>query len=318
MTAPAVLLSFAMLAAIVGARLLQHATWPQRSPRTGILAWQALSVSVVLSVVLAGMAVGLPTLPLTTDLAEWLHACALALQAHYATPGGAAAATAGAVLAVAVMVRLGYCLAIGWSAARRRRCEQRHGLQLVAHHHPMAGALVLKHDTPAVYCIPGRRGGVVVTTAALDTLDDGELEAVLAHERAHLRARHHVVLATAHAMRAAFPFVPLFAVAYAQLEKLVEMHADDTALKHSDRRVLATALVALAHAAHPAGTLAAGGDTALARVRRLAKPSDPLGIARSGLAVVAALAMLVLPVLVAAAPAAAATAIDYCPVGFPA
>lgn len=285
MTAPVVLFGYALLVGTLGARLLQRARWPQRSPRTGILAWQALTTSVLLSVFLAGVALALPTLPVTTDLAEWLDACALALQAHYATPGGAAVATAGAVLAAAVAARVLYCLGAGWSATRRRRVKQRQGVRLIAHRHAGSGALVVPHDTAVVYCLPGGRGEVVLTSAAIDALDEAELTAVLAHERAHLRMRHDVVLAAASALRAAFPFVPGFAVGHAELTRLVEMHADDAAVSDGERRSLATALVILAGATHPTGTLAAGGETALARVRRLADPMEPLGATRSVFAV---------------------------------
>lgn len=317
MTAPAILLGYALVVGTVGAGLLQRSRWPQRSPRTGILAWQALTTSVVLSVILAGIALALPTLPLTADLASWLHACALALQAHYATPGGAITATAGAVLAALVTARVLYCLGAGWAAARRRRARQRRGVRLIAHRHADSDALVVPHDVAVVYCMPGRRGQVVLTSGAIDALAKTELSAVLAHERAHLRMRHDAVLTVASALRAAFPFVPAFRRALAELARLVEMQADDAAVRDGDRRALATALVTLAGAPHPRGTLAAGGETALARVRRLALPAEPLGPARTVLVVSAALAMLIGPLLIAAAPAAAAAAMDYCPILFP-
>lgn len=272
----------------------------------------------VLSVILAGTALALPTLPLTTDLASWLHACALALRAHYATPGGAALATAGAAVAALVTARILYCLGAGWSTAHRRRGQQRQGVLLIAHRHDDSGALVVPHDTPVVYCMPGRRGQVVLTSGALNALDEAELTAVLAHERAHLRLRHDTVLTVASALRAAFPFVPAFTLAHAELARLVEMHADDAAVRDGNRRPLATALVTLAGATHPASTLAAGGATALARVQRLAYPVEPLRLATSVLVVSTAIAMLVVPLLIAAAPAAAAAAMDYCPVLFPA
>jgi Zn-dependent protease with chaperone function len=317
-TAPVILLGYALLVGTVGAGLLQRSRWPHRAPLMGILAWQAMTTSVVLSVILAGIALALPTLPLTADLASWLHACALALRAHYATPGGAALAAAGAVLAASVTARVLYCVATGWSTTRRRRRQQRHGVRLIAHRHAGSGALVVPHETALVYCMPGRRGQVVLTSGAIEALDGAELTAVLAHERAHLRMRHDTVLAAASVLRAAFPFVPVFRLAYAELARLVEMHADDVAVSHGNRRPLATALVTLAGAAHPAGTLAAGGGTALARVQRLAQPIEPLGIVRSALVASSGLVMLTAPLLIAAAPAAAAAAMDYCPVMFPA
>ena len=317
MTAPLILLAYALLIGTLGARALLTAQWPDRAPAVGILAWQALTSSVVLSVMLAGTALALPTLPMSADLADLLRACAAALKAHYATPGGAAVAAVGAVLAAGVAGRIGYCLAAGWTATRHHRTQQRQLLELLGRRHVASGAVVVEHAAAAAYCLPGRRGQVVLTTAALNTLGDAELAAVLAHERAHLRGRHDLVLAAAAALEAAFPFIPLFSTAHTKLAGLVEMHADDHALDHSDRRVLATALLALAGAVHPAGALGAGGHSALARVQRLAAPLRPLGKSRSAVVLLSAAVLVALPVAIAAAPAVAAAAMDYCPVRFP-
>jgi Zn-dependent protease with chaperone function len=117
------------------------------------------------------------------------------------------------VLAASIIARLLYCVAAGWSTTRRRRRRQRHGVQLIAHRHASSGALVVPHDSALVYCLPGKRGQVVLTSGAIDALDEAELTAVLAHERAHLRMRHDTVLAAASALSAAFPF-GLFAVSW--------------------------------------------------------------------------------------------------------
>ena len=316
MTAPVALLIYALVVSLAGIRLLPQADWPQRSPRLGILAWQGLTASVVVAVLLAGLALALPTMPITGDLADLLHACAIALREHYATPGGAVVASAGALLAAAVTGRATYAFAHYWSTARRHRTTQRRGLDMVAHRHMGSGVLV-DHPTPAAYCIPGRRREVVFTSAAMAALDGRQMDAVLAHEQAHLRSRHDLVLAAAGALQAAFPFIPVFGVALAELARLIEMHADDKALGGRDRRVLATALVRLADSASPIGSLGAGGESALARVRRLVQPARPLGMVGSVAAVAATLTMVAIPLVIAVAPAFAAAAMDYCPVGFP-
>ena len=318
MTAPLVLALYALVASTAGAALLRRAAWPDRSPRLGIVAWQTLSASVLLAMAFTGMALALPTLPITTDVADLLQACAVALREQYETPGGAFVATAGAVVAVTVVARTVYSLVAGWHIARCHRRTQRRGLALVARRDTRSGALIIDHSTPAVYCMPGRRSEVVLSSAAEATLDTGQLHAVLAHERAHLRARHDLILMVAGALHAAFPFVPVFRTARLELGRLVEMDADDRALTVSDRRDLATALVSLAEGPAPAGTLGAGGTSALARVRRLAEPKAPLGILRSIGVLGVALGAVVFPVLVVAAPGMAAAALDYCPVGFPA
>lgn len=316
MIAPLVLLGYAVLVATLAGRWLSRAGWTQRAPRLGIAAWQVLTASVVLAVVLAGLAVAVPALPVTTDLAALLHSCRAALREHYSTPGGAAAASAGAVLALVVTGRVVACVLVSLSRARRVGSAHRRGLQLFARRDPGSGALIVEHRTPAVYCLPGSGHEVIFTTAALSTLNFDQVSAVLAHERAHLGRRHWLVAAAAHGLAEAFPFVPLFTAATVQLAELVEMHADDTALPSSGRRVLATALVRLAEGAAPAGTLGAGGESALARVQRLTRPAQPLGPAGSVLVVAVLVLSVVFPVAVAVAPAAVAAALDWCPLGF--
>src|SRR5439155_5067377 len=126
-------------------------------------------------------------------------------------------------------------------------------------------------DRPAVYCLPGRRR-IVLTTGALTRLDDRELDAVLAHERAHLSGRHHIVIALAVALQRAFPLVRFFAIAARQVAYLVEIAADDAAVRRAPRLTVASALLAVATPGVPAGALGAGGSAAAQRIQRLINP----------------------------------------------
>lgn len=128
-----------MLVATLAGRWLSRAGWTQRAPRLGIPAWQVLTASVVLAVVLAGLAVAIPALPVTTDLAALPHSCRAALREHYSTLGGAAAASAGAVLALVVTGRVVACVLVSLSRARRVGSAHRRGLQLVARRDPAPG-----------------------------------------------------------------------------------------------------------------------------------------------------------------------------------
>src|SRR2546430_14723723 len=67
------------------------------------------------------------------------------------------------------------------------------------------GSILLDHDEAAAWCLPGAGGQVVLTTAAVHALDEAQLAAVLAHERAHQRGRHHLLVALAGSLAAAFP-----------------------------------------------------------------------------------------------------------------
>ncbi|TAM68634.1 MAG: M56 family peptidase [Microbacteriaceae bacterium] len=314
MIAPVTLLIFALFLALLGPVVLRRSTWPERSPRIGIAAWQALSASLVLAVLLAGVALAVPAIPWTTDLAELVRACAMALREQYSTPGGAVVSATGAVAAFLVAGRVSYCLARGLSEASRSRRRLLHALAMVARPHPDYNALIVEHPAAAAYCLPGRGRQVVLTTAALAALDHEQLSAVLAHERAHLRGRHHLILAAADALQRAFPGVAAFREARNDLGRLIEMLADDTAAKEGDRLTVATALVRLGeHTATPAVALGAGGESALGRVRRLVAPARPLGVKRTALATLATGALLALPLFFAIAPASAAGTMPPCP-----
>jgi Zn-dependent protease with chaperone function len=156
-------------------------------------------------------------------------------------------------------------------------------------------AFVLDAARPAVYCVPGRPPTIVLTTGALAVLDAAQLAAVLAHERAHLAGRHHLLLAVTRSLAAVAPFVPLFTRGAAEVARLAEMRADDAAARRAGggpgnergRRTLLTALLAMssgqAAAPVPASWLPVTGGVVAARVRRLAEPPRPTCLARYGL-----------------------------------
>src|SRR5512142_1898576 len=240
--------------------------------------WLAGSLSAVISLVLAGLVLAVPCAQLSTDPAM-LRTCLSLLRAQYSSPGGAAAGAAGGLVAAAVLGRVAWYCGAAAAAARRRRAGHDDVLAVIARPGPAADVHVIDGDRPAVYCLPGR-GRIVLTTGALACLDDGQLGAVLAHERAHLSGRHHLVLALAVALRRAFPGAGFFAVAARQVAYLVEVAADDAAARRAPRLTVASALLAVASAGVPAGALGAGGSAAAQRIQRLIDPPPPDSRAR--------------------------------------
>ncbi|MEO6473325.1 MAG: M56 family metallopeptidase [Aeromicrobium sp.] len=296
----------------MGARWLRGAAWTRRAPGLGILTWQALTASVVLSVVLAGIALAMPKLPGSSSLAVLMRACVDGLRAQYGTPAGAALSIAGGLLAAVIFIRVTCCVLASLVTMRRDRQAQRQHLMMASRLHPLLGVQVVDHGKPAVYCVPGKDGTVVFTSAALLALDDNQIRMVIAHERAHLSGRHDLVLALAGALRRALPFVGSMKVARDEMGQLVEMRADDVAMRLGDRISIAKALVHLAEGPIPSGALGAGG-AALARLTRIAEPPRPIGAAERLLGVGAALLMLIGPFAIAVEPAFAAAAMHYCP-----
>ncbi len=91
-------------------------------------------------------------------------------------------------------------------ATRRRRAHHRMVVDLLGDcRHGMSGLRVLHVSEPLAYCLPGVRSRVVLSEGTLSALSDTELAAILSHERAHLRARHDLVLEAFIAVHTAFP-----------------------------------------------------------------------------------------------------------------
>jgi Zn-dependent protease with chaperone function len=309
----AVLLGYAALLLGCGSPALARASWPDRAPRLAIAAWLALAWSAVASVALGGAVLALPAVPAGGGLVRLLAACGLALPLQYPNPAGAALAGTGSVLALAVTGRLAWCTVAVLAGRARAGRRHRQGLRLAGYADAGLGAIVVEHQEPAAYCLPGTGRPVVLTTAALSALDDDQVAAVLAHERAHQVGRHHLLVSAAASLRAAFPRVQAFSRAREQVARLTELAADDVAAARSPRLAVAGALLALG--SPPAGTaaLGAGGSTAAARVRRLIAAPNPLSRAAAVAGALAVSAMLVFPAVLAVGPAALTAVTGHCP-----
>jgi len=300
--AAAALLAYAGLL-LAGGPLLARAGWPERAPRLAIAAWLALAYSAIASVTLAGLALLVPTERLSGLLARLVAICGMTLRARYAHPGGPALAAAGGMVAAVVAARLAWCAVTTLAATARAGRRHRLRLRLAGRTDERLGAFVVDHAEPAAYCMPGTRHPVVLTTAALRLLDDTQLAAVLAHERAHQAGRHHLLVALATLPAAAFPLVPAFRHTRDEVMKLAELAADDAAAARSPRLAVAEALLTLGSAPAVAGALGAGGSTAAARVRRLIAAPDPLSRAASTAGGLTVAALSILPLILLAAPA---------------
>jgi Zn-dependent protease with chaperone function len=178
----------------------------------------------------------------------------------------------------------------------RRRTRSHAEAALLTGRHLSPSMVVLDVPQRATYCLPP--GIIVVTTGALGILAPAQLDAVLAHERAHLAGRHHLLLALSKGLAATFPVVPLFAKGQAEIARLAEMAADDTAARQAGRRPLIEALVAMGTgtavpgSAFPAAALRAMSYAVTARVQRLLEPADRRSLARCRAGLVAALVAL--------------------------
>lgn len=267
------LLALTAAGAVCGAHLLSRASWPRRSPRTAIALWQALGLAWGLSTI--GALLGVAVLPygqgIAAGLGRLVRDQGARLDVLHLT-----ALLAGLTLAAVLLTMLLYAVVRVFRARRRHRAL----LALVARGEPsVPGTLVVDHPAAAAYCVPGVRSSkVVVSAGTLALLDPAELAAVLAHERAHGRERHDLVLLPFTSLRQMFPQIGLVGRCLDAVELLIEMTADDRAKQHRAPRELATALLRFA-AARPAvtpsgalGVAALDDMPVMTRVRRLIDP----------------------------------------------
>ncbi|MDX5961952.1 M56 family metallopeptidase [Rhodococcus opacus] len=141
---------------------------------------------------------------------------------------------------------------------------------------------------------------VVITTAALAALDDRQVQAVLAHERAHLAGHHAQILAVLRVLAASLPGTTLFTAGAVEVGRLLEMCADDRAARAHGSRALLSGLLALcAPAQVPDGALGAGNIALLDRASRLASPPRRAAKVRVCLLTAAAAVLIAAPIALA-------------------
>ena len=305
MTTAALLFGYAVAVAWAAPALLARLTAGGISARLGLAAWLTAMASA-----LAAAAVALQFLA-RAAVAGWSRLADVvcrSVSGHACTAtgyqGAAVEFTLGVIAIVAGLAAVVLAWRYGRSVQRAQRQTREHAdvARITGRRLPGDdGAVVLEAAQPVAYCLPGRPATIVVSSGALAVLDQGQLAAVLAHERAHLASRHHLMIAVTRGLAAVFPAVPLFARGAGHVARLAEMRADDAAARHSSRGTLVAALLTMATGASvPAAALGASACAVAARLQRLVDDPGPGRRACYGLTLAIVTVLLaVAPVLVA-------------------
>jgi hypothetical protein len=294
--------------------LLAGAAWTPRAPGLALALWQSIALAGGVSMIGSLLVFGLIPFGATPI------AALAALAGHVAAGTLPAGATLAGVMALCLALILAAHLLLNLSATfiRAERQRRRHLTLIGLLSDPLPfdtdGTRVIDHAAPIAYCLPGgTRSATVLSRGLLSLLDADQLRGVVAHERAHLRQQHHLVLLAFKSWHSALRWFPIANRAENAVALLVEMMADDQARLEVDDRTLAQAiaLVGTARLDEVAGTPSplalAGGleepssaDLVGARVNRLLGDVPGLGpAARTGvLAATAALLLLPLVLLV--------------------
>lgn len=236
---------------------LSRASWPSRSPATALALWQGIALGGGLAMIGSLLVFGASPAGSIAGAARDL----LPVFAAGPVPDGYGVIHLAALtLAVGLAVHLALNLASTAVRAERARRRQHRLVDLLAKPGTDPSApRVLSHPVPVAYCVPGIRTATVITEGLVDLLDDDELDAVVAHERAHLDQFHHLVLLAFRAWHGALPWFPIANRAERAVALLTELLADDGARRATGDQPLRRALVLVGSAGEPGAYADAGG-----------------------------------------------------------
>lgn len=272
---------------------------PQGSPAAAMTWWLMTAFGMLAGAVGGVLLLALPGHGPADQILRLVDAC-LSSISHDGIPSldPVAGSASGALLASAL-----FRLFLS-SVRRRRHRNQLHRRHLDALR--LSGSrssgrvrtLWLPHDHPIAYSLGGRRAMIVASDGLRTRLTPAELQAVFAHENAHVRSRHHLLTGCAEVLGKTLRFVPLMRELPKVISLFVELAADQTAAAQCGAGPVRSALLAIGTTGGPKKALAmSGGDTSI----RLSRLEDPQRLPlRSGVAgIVGGLACLMAPAAVA-------------------
>jgi hypothetical protein len=129
---------------------------------------------------------------------------------------------------------------------------------LVGNHlQPVHGARLVADVQPRAFCAGLLRPRVYLSTGALAILDDSALNALLAHERHHVRRHDPLRLAAGRVLARALFFLPALGDLVERQQALAELSADESAVNAApaNRSALARAMLSFSDAPSSGGSI---------------------------------------------------------------
>lgn len=293
---------------------LSKAKWTARAPVQAVLLWQAIALGGGLSMIGSMLVWGLA--PLGDDLISALHGGWLLLTGAPDVPYPGVVHLFALSTALLFGFHLVSTLILAAWRTSRQRAKHRQLLRLLSNpSETRPNTLVIDHDMPVAYCVPGISQSVTVLSRGLLTkLSDQEQQAVIAHERSHLEQRHDLLILAFTAWNEALPWLPTSRLALDAVRQLIEMLADDKALENVTRHTLLKAIVTVATAAatddsssknHSSNAGLVGmpdGEVSSRRLQRLLSPQEPLGRPQRVVVLLSTIMLLICPTVLLIAP----------------
>ncbi len=313
MTIALVLVLGALLVAWAAPRLLEYRLYAGADPQTSLVTWVALVAGTLFSLTTAVSLVLLPGHGPARQVVAFAHHCWAAVS-HGSVPRiDEATGLLSVVLAAFVVIR--GSAAVLRHTLQRRKLHRKHLdlLRILTGGATPGSTLWLDVPQPMAYSVAGRPALVVATEGLRRCLTTEAVAAVLEHERAHVRGRHHLMVAVAEALAVALPWLPLMRRSPYLVRALVEVSADSVAARSHSAGAVRAALLGMSADPAPAHTLGMAPDCIALRLAILSSGRSERGRVRralhSGLA--GAIAVL-LPAFASATLLATAT-VAFCP-----
>lgn len=296
--------------------LLARASWVQRAPVAAMLLWQAVGLAGGVTMIGAPLMWGLApfghgllsALGTVIDLAEQNG-----LSAVLTADGFTANRIVGVTLGLVLAAHLVLTLLVSTRSTLRNRSRHRRAVELLTQPGQLSDTTsstgqmrVLPLDHPLAYCLPGITNSLtVISRGLIDQLNTQQLDAVIAHEQAHLKQRHDLLRLAFEAWNRACAWLPTSSTARTAVTELTEMLADDATLRHHDRDQLVSALAMVGSTGASTGPVAdadpsdavAAAKQSPARLSRLLNPPGQIPSWISVLNLVAAVILVISPML---------------------
>lgn len=270
---------YSIAVGLIADRLLSSRPWALRYPRLILTTWHGAAVTCFGAICSATLLVSHDVLEHLLLLVVGVDKAAL----HQAYAGSSVVSPAWnlAMAIPAILVGLVAWQLLRQAAAAAKTRELLRDL-LARTARPLGRRIyVLPQPTPMAFCLPGRDPYVVLSSGALTLLRQPLLDAVIEHEREHLRRRHDRDIAVAGAVGGVLRPCGLLRHYATEVHRLAELCADDAAVHKHGARTVARAILALSDLTSPtasathAGTLSVTGSDAAERIRRLLAPHKP-------------------------------------------
>ncbi|GAB3671726.1 M56 family metallopeptidase [Saccharopolyspora sp. ID03-671] len=237
-------------------RMIKHRVEPQ----VVLVTWLVLVTATFLTVLATLLVVLLPTHGPKPILVQLVHHCWTALR-HGAVPQLHELTALVLLVPVSIVATL-----LGRGLLRftrqQRRMHERHLELLLITAEAEAGrfsTMWLPHPKPLAYSVAGIPPFVVATQGVRDELGAAEADAVIEHERAHLRGRHHMLVGLAEALAESVPWVPLTRHSPRLVRMAVELAADRAAARtHSPAAVRSALRIMADESGHTTSQLVLG------------------------------------------------------------